>query len=400
MERAELARRLGARAVANAPGDAVLAERDVSAFQAAFAQAVAAGGTVFLADSAWSATERAQAEGMRASSAATDRERGWLCIPTGGSSGQIKYARHDQTTLAAAVEGFCTHFGTTQINAVGLLPLHHVSGLMAWLRCALTGGQYVPWDWAALREGRLPERPAGDGDWFLSLVPTQLAQLLEQPAAVAWLRSFRAVFVGGGPAWPALIDSGARLRLPLSFSYGMTETAAMVTALRPEEFLAGARGCGTALAHAALRLEADGGVVIRAASLFRGYYPTLSSEPEWSPEDLGRFDAQGSLHLLGRRDGLIITGGEKVNPVEVEAALREAGLMADVVVLGMPDERWGEAVTAFYPRGATDLDQSSVERALADRLAPYKRPKRYVAVGTWPRNAQGKVNRAALRELA
>ena len=400
MERADLARLLGAEPGAGPAGDGLVAECDARAFQAAFARAVAAGGTVFLADPAWGVTEQAQAAELRARAAVTERERGWLCIPTGGSSGQIKFARHDQTTVAAAVEGFCAHFRVTRINAVGLLPLHHVSGLMAWLRCVLTGGQYLPWDWAALREGRLPERPAADGDWFLSLVPTQLAQLIEQPAAVAWLRSFRAVFVGGGPAWPALIESGSRLRLPLSLSYGMTETAAMVTALRPEEFLAGGRGCGTALAHAVLRLEPDGGVVIRAASLFRGYYPTLSSEPEWSPEDLGRFDAQGSLHLLGRRDGLIITGGEKVNPVEVEAALRETGLLADVVVLGLPDERWGEAVTAFHPRGATDLDQSSVERALADRLAPYKRPKRYVAVGTWPRNAQGKVNRAALRELA
>ncbi len=400
MERADLARRLGAEPAAGPARDALVAERDARAFQTAFAQAVAAGGTVFLADPAWGATERAQVEELRARPAVADRDRGWLCIPTGGSSGQIKFARHDQTTLAAAVEGFCTHFRVTRVQAVGLLPLHHVSGLMAWLRCALTGGQYVPWDWSALREGRRPVRPVGDGDWFVSLVPTQLAQLIEQPEAVAWLRSFRAVFVGGGPAWPALIEAGARLRLPLSFSYGMTETAAMVTALRPEDFLAGARGCGTALAHAALRLEPDGGVVIRSGSLFRGYYPAVSTAAEWAPEDLGRFDAQGSLHVLGRRDGLIITGGEKVNPVEVEAALRETGLLADVVVLGLPDERWGEAVTAFYPRGTIHLDQASVERALADRLAPYKRPKRYVAVEAWPRNAQGKVNRTALRDLA
>lgn len=400
MERADLARRLGAEPGAGPAGDVIVAERDAGAFQAAFAQAVAGSGTVFLADPAWGATERAQAEELRARAAVTERERGWLCIPTGGSSGQIKFARHDQTTVAAALAGFCTHFGTTQVNAVGLLPLHHVSGLMAWMRCVLTGGRYVPWDWTALRAGRRPERPIGGGDWFLSLVPTQLAQLIDQPEAVVWLRGFRAVFVGGGPAWPALIEAGARLRLPLSFSYGMTETAAMVTALRPEEFLAGARGCGSALAHASIRLEPDGGVVIRAQSLFRGYHPTLASLGEWAPEDLGRFDERGSLHLLGRRDGLIITGGEKVNPLEVEAALRETGLLADVAVLGLPDERWGEVVTAFYPRGPLELDGSAVERGLADRLAAYKRPKRYVAVEAWPRNAQGKVNHAALRELA
>lgn len=397
MERAELARLLGAEPDFAEPRDTVVAERDPTTFCTAFAAAVAAGGRVFLADPAWGAGERAQFAALRAQTGGPDRERGWLCIPTGGSSGQIKLARHDQETVAAAVRGFSAHFGVTRINAVGLLPLHHVSGLMAWLRCALTGGQYLPWSGSALLEGRLPPQPAGEGAWFLSLVPTQLARLIDHPAAVDGLRSFRAVFVGGGPAWPALVEAGARLRLPLSFSYGMTETAAMVTALRPEEFLAGARGCGTVLPHAHVRLEADGGIVIRSESLFRGYHPDGFAGPEWSPNDVGRFDDQGSLHLLGRRDGLIVTGGEKVNPDEVEAVLRGTGLLADVAVLGVPDERWGEAVTAFYPRGDADPDWQRLEAVLAGALAPYKRPKSYVAVADWPRNAQGKVNRTALR---
>ncbi|HEY0967564.1 MAG TPA: AMP-binding protein [Opitutaceae bacterium] len=397
MERAELARWLGVSLASGAPRDVVVAERDPAAFRAAFADAVAAGGTVFLADPAWGALERAQFDALRNASVSADRERGWLCIPTGGSSGQIKLARHDAHTIAAAVGGFCAHFGVTRVNAVGLLPLHHVSGLMGWLRCVLTGGQYVPWEGSALLAGRMPVRPAGDGDWFLSLVPTQLARLMEQPPAVEWLRSFRAVFIGGGPAWPALVEAGARLHLPLSFSYGMTETAAMVTALRPEEFLAAARGCGSALPHASVTLDTDGVVVIRSASLFRGYYPAMAAATVWSPQDLGRLDERGSLHLLGRRDGLIITGGEKVNPTEVEAALRETGLFNDVAVLGLPDERWGEAVTAFYPQGSAELDLARVEGALAGLLAAYKRPKRFIAVAEWPRNAQGKVNRTALR---
>ena len=108
---------------------------------------------------------------------------------------------------------------------------------------------------------------------------------------------------------------------------------------------------------------------------------------------MGRFDSQGSLHVLGRRDALIITGGEKVDPAEVEAALRLTGFFSDVVVVGEADARWGELVVACYPA----CDGAVKAEPELKQLAAYKRPKRYVAVPDWTRNAQGKVNRAALR---
>ncbi len=414
MDRAELSRRLGhapAFSEANAsvaPAGRVVAEREPAQFIERFGAAVAAGGAVFLADPNWGEVERAQfqaliaqsplpdsAEGQEASGLPTPQERGWLCIPTGGSSGNLCLARHDAGTLTAAVSGFCTHFGVTRVNAVGLLPLHHVSGLMAWLRTVLTGGTYLPCSWKAVEAGERPVVPAGQGDWFLSLVPTQLQRLLGDPAAEAWLRGFRAVFVGGGPAWPELIEAGARALLPLAFAYGMTETAAMITALRPDEFLAGGRGCGAVLPHARLAWadDEDGRIVLGGASLFRGYWPDSRTGDFWASEDLGRFDKNGSLQVLGRRDALIISGGEKVDPEEVEAALRTSGRFSDVVVLGVPDTRWGAAVVACYPAGDGAIE---AEPELA-QLAAYKRPKRYVGVPDWPRNAQGKVNRAALR---
>jgi len=398
MERLELARLLGAAPRLAEARDVTVEERDPERFMAAFTEGVAAGGTVFLADPAWGREERAQLAAIVARPA-PPADRGWLAIPTGGSSGRLKLARHDQDTIAAAVRGFCGHFSVTRVNAVGLLPLHHVSGFMAWMRCALTGGTYLPWDGGALLAGRRPPRPT-DGDWFLSLVPTQLARLLDDAEAVAWLRGFRAVFVGGGPAWPELIEAGARQRLPLAFSYGMTETAAMVAALRPEAFLAGGRGCGPALPHARIEVAPDGTLAIAAASLFLGYYPDFRPDGPWMPDDLGRFDEHGSLHVLGRRDGLILTGGEKVDPGEVETALRATGAFADVAVLGVSDPDWGEAVVAAYPAGGAAPDLAAVEAYLRTALAPFKRPKRYVAVSPWPRNAQGKLNRAELRAAA
>jgi O-succinylbenzoic acid--CoA ligase len=401
MDRADLSRLLGAEPLLAEPRDVVVEEREPARFMDAFTDAVGAGGTVFLADPAWSAGERAQFNalvGRRTLGAGHPRGgRGWLCIPTGGSSGAIRLARHDEDTISAAVTGFCTHFGATKVNAVGLLPLHHVSGLMAWMRTVLTGGTYVPWSWKAVEAGERPVRPADGGDWFLSLVPTQLQRLLGDAEAEEWLRGFRAVFVGGGPAWPELIEAGAWARLPLAFSYGMTETAAMVTALRPEEFLAGERGSGSPLPHARITLVDEGRIAIEAASLFRGYWPESRSEGAWLTEDLGHFDQRGRLHVLGRRDALIITGGEKVDPAEVEAALRATRRFVDVAVIGVPDAEWGEIVVACYPAGAETPDAAGMSALLAT-LAVYKRPKRYIAVTDWPRNAQGKVNRGELRK--
>lgn len=402
MERADLSRLLGSEPRPSAPRDVVVEAREPVDFIAKFSEAVAAGGTVFLADPSWGQVERVQFKALAAarpgsSGASCPRSAGgWLCVPTGGSSGNLKLARHDEETLLAAVTAFCAHFGVAKVNAVGLLPLHHVSGLMAWLRTVFTGGDYLPADWKAVEAGERPALPAGGEDWFLSLVPTQLQRLLGDPEAVDWLRGFRAVFVGGGPAWPELIDAGARARLPLAFSYGMTETAAMVAALLPEEFAAGRRGCGRALPHARITPSEDGRINIEAASLFRGYWPEYRAEGIWATDDLGCFDRHGGLHVLGRRDALVITGGEKVDPAEVEAALRATGRFSDVAVLGVPDAEWGERVVALYPAA----DGTITVAPILSQLAPFKHPRRYIAVADWPRNAQGKVNRAALRSLA
>jgi acyl-CoA synthetase (AMP-forming)/AMP-acid ligase II len=110
----------------------------------------------------------------------------------------------------------------------------------------------------------------------------------------------------------------------------------------------------------------------------------------------------GRLRVLGRADALIITGGEKVDPAEVAAALR--GVVPGVEVVGVPHPEWGSEAVALYPlaAGAAAVPEMVWRAALAGKLAPAKVPKRLIAVPAeaWPRNAQGKVNRAALADLA
>jgi O-succinylbenzoic acid--CoA ligase len=270
---------------------------------------------------------------------------------------------------------------------------------MAWMRAALTGGEYVAWDWRRLESGDRPAVRRGNGGWFLSLVPTQLQRLLCSAEALAWLRGFQTVFVGGGPVWPELADAAARAELPISLGYGMTETAAMAAALRPAEFLAGDRSCGAPLPHLRLDLTGEGLVRIAGGSIFRGYYPDWDDRGEFSSEDLGRFDARGYLEILGRRDALIITGGEKADPAAIERALRSTGEFTDVAVIGVADEVWGRAVVACYPAAERPPDAARVAAGV-QALAPHQRPRRYLALSDWPRNEQGKVNRAELERRA
>lgn len=402
MERAELGRLLGGNGLAVAR--TVIAEADAARFRAKFADAVAGPGEIFLSDPKWAGAERAQFHAVLAAGESLtaapfgQNETGWLMVPTGGSSGAIRFARHDSMTMGAAVAGFTKHFSLRRVNAVGVLPLHHVSGLMAWLRCAMTGGTYLHADWKEIEAGKRPELPAMPDGWVLSLVPTQLERLLRDAAAVTWLRNFQIIFVGGGPSWPELLEAAASARLPLSLGYGMTETAAMVTALKPEEFLAGARTSGTALPHARVTVDSQGAIAIAGKSVFRGYYPGWRDGGAYMTEDLGAFDRQEQLTVLGRRDGVIITGGEKVNPTEVEATLRGTGEFADVAVLGIPHPEWGSQVVAAYPVG-NDPDLVKVSAALTRQLARFKHPQSFVALSSWPRNEQGKLNRAELVRL-
>lgn len=396
MDRGALRKLLGVKPTGER--DAVLVRAaEAATFQREFAAAVAGEGNVFLGNPAWSAAELARATELMAQADAPKHDRGWLMIPTGGTSGGLKFARHDGHSIAAAVRGFAKHFGLERVNAVGVLPLFHVSGLMAWLRCVFTGGRYVAWDWKRLEAGEWTER--GPGDWVISLVPTQLERLLKKPEAIARLREFRAVFLGGAPAWPDLLERAATARVPLALSYGMTETAAMVTAVRSEEFLAGDRSSGRALPQARLWIDGDGVVQVSGSSLFRGYYPAWRHERTYfATSDCGAIDAAGRLTISGRRDAAIVSGGEKVHPSEIEAAIRAAVGTGEFAVIGLPDREWGERVVLVFP--ATGAFAVEPARAAVAALAPAQRPKAFLALPEWPRNEAGKLNRARLRELA
>lgn len=359
--------------------------------------AVRRGDAWFLTDPAWPAERRSEADAVLALCDPTERGGlGWLGIPTGGTTGSVRFARHDERTLGAAVRGFCAHFGLGRVNAVDVLPAHHVSGLMARVRCAATGGEHCPWSWKRLESGERPALTPREDGWVISLVPTQLQRLLAAQGGAEWLRGFRIVFVGGGPIWSALAEAAAAARVPVALSYGMTETAAMVTAMRPEDFRAGARHSGRVMPHACVTLGTDAAITIAGESVFRGYWPAWRAGEAFTTDDAGSLAADGSLTVIGRRDAVIITGGKKVQPERVEAVLKAALAGAEVAVVGVPDAEWGEKVACCLSQSLS----APPDAAALAQLAPHERPKLWLTVDPWPVNAQGKLSRAALREAA
>ncbi|NMF84854.1 AMP-binding protein [Nodosilinea sp. P-1105] len=353
-----------------------------------------------------------------------------ILIPTGGTSGQLKCVIHTRQSLMAAVQGFRQHFDVTVVNAYCVLPLYHVSGLMQGLRVLASGGCLAVQPYGNLKQGkRLPLPQPG----FLSLVPTQLQWLLDQgPEVESWLRSFRAVLLGGAPPWPRLLQRARTRYIPLAPTYGMTETASQVATLLPQEFLAGQGGSGRALPHASLRIldaqgqplppETVGTVTIAATSLAAGYVvlkpgkgepcpitsltptDTTASQPhspqgELCTDDLGHLDASGYLHLVGRRSNKLITGGENVFPEEIEAALLATGQVQDACVVGLPCDRWGQQLCALVVISPT-LPLATLPRLLQGQLAPFKQPKRWIAIAALPRTPQGKLVRPQALGLA
>jgi malonyl-CoA/methylmalonyl-CoA synthetase len=163
---------------------------------------------------------------------------------------------------------------------------------------------------------------------------------------------------------------------------------------------------GIPLPQVEVRLGEADGVEVRGPNVFAGYWgredattQAFTSDGWFKTGDIGRFDDDGYLYLVGRASDLIVTGGYNVYPREVEDVIRESTDIADVAVVGLPDPTWGEGVAAFYVTySGGDADEGELAIQLHDRLASFKHPRVWVRVDELPRNAMGKVRRDVLRD--
>ncbi|MBG1268085.1 2-succinylbenzoate--CoA ligase [Nostoc sp. WHI] len=416
------------------PPKILLAEREPVRFLASFIAACAANCPVFLCNPDWGTQEWQQvfdlvnpdiiwgellhsptpplphsARAKRPATANSTQHSALIMIPTGGSSGQIKFAIHTWETLVASVQGFTEYFQLKQVNSFCVLPLYHVSGLMQFMRCFTTGGKLAILSFKAVEAGQILN--IKQSDFFISLVPTQLQRLLENPELTKWLSQFNTVLLGGAPAWNELLEKARFHHIRLAPTYGMTETASQIATLKPEDFLGGKISSGEILPHAQvtihnqqgeiLNLNQIGNIIIHAQSLALGYYPQIwGNQDIFQVDDLGFLDDQGHLNIVGRSSNKIITGGENIYPTEIESAIRATQMVVDICIIGIPDKHWGQALTAIYIPKKPNTSALEIQNLLKDKLSKFKIPKYWIPQQNLSRNSQGKINHQQLQQIA
>ena len=300
-----------------------------------------------------------------------------LLIETSGSTGRPKRVALSRDAVVASATATHDRLGGPGRWTL-LLPPSYVAGVQVIVR--------------ALLAGAVPDREltARDELSYVSLVPTQLARMLDDPADLALLRSYDTVLVGGASFDPALRTRAAGAGLRVVSTYGMSETSG---------------GCvydGMPLDGVAVKIGADGLVRVAGPVLFDGYDgdPELTAsvlEGDWFvTSDLGEIDHEGRLRVLGRADDVVNSGGVKVPAAAVARRLRAHPSVTGAEVVGVPDPEWGERVVAVVVGAlgreeARDWVSAEQPRAWA--------PHELVLVDEIPLLDNGKVDRLALKEL-
>jgi O-succinylbenzoic acid--CoA ligase len=270
------------------------------------------------------------------------------------------------------------------------LPLSHVGGLSILLRSAIYATTAVLHErfetepvLRALREQQIT---------LVSLVATTLARLLD--AGLEHPPSLRCALTGGGPVPPALLARAHDAGVPVSQTYGLTESCSQATTTPVAAIGEDRHAAGTPLFCTRLRTAADGEIQIAGPTVA----PASRDADGWlHTGDLGSIDA-GRLRVTGRASDTIVSGGENVAPSEVEAVLEAHPEVLEAAVIGRSDPRWGEAITAIVvARPGSRLREEPLREYCAASLAGYKVPKQIVlAEHPLPRTRSGKLLRREL----
>jgi len=313
-----------------------------------------------------------------------------VIIGTSGSTGEPKGVELSAGALTHSARASLARAGARPGERwLACLPASHVAGLQVLVRSVVGGTSPVA---AAAATARAVRDAAGAGCAHVSIVPTQLARLLAEPGGAAALARYRCVLVGGAAAGAAALGEARAAGIRVVTTYGMSETCG---------------GCvydGVPLDGVTVREGEDGRLRVSGPVLMNRYHgrPDLTAAAlrggEFVTSDLG-FVEGGRVVIRGRADDVINTGGHKVVPGEVAAALATCPGVREVVVVGRPDPEWGERVTAVVvPADPAEPPALELLRThVRGRLPRYACPSEVVLTEAIPVLPSGKPDLAALR---
>ncbi len=333
-----------------------------------------------------------------------------LIMFTSGATGQPKGVMHSLNNLLNSADNSQELLKQTSDDRwLASLPFYHIGGLSIIIRAFRYGSPLIiP---GSLKNDDLVKAFNNLKPSFASLVSTQLKRMLES----GWQPSeeLKNILLGGGFADEELIKEASAAGCPVSNVYGSTETSAFVTAIDPANINNKPLSAGKALGGNKVFIVDDqlnkekagrrGEILIQSTALFHGYYKDEKETGKkltakgYLTGDVGYTDHEGDLFVEARRTDLIITGGENVNPLEVEAALKNMPGIGDSCVFAMPDKEWGQIVAAAVVL-KMDVTIKEIVEYLKEKIAGYKIPKRFFPVESIPRSPLGKILRGKVRE--
>ncbi len=333
---------------------------------------------------------------------------------TSGTTGRSKGAMLSHGNLASNALTLHSFWRWRQDDVLlHALPIFHVHGLFVAIHGALLSGSKMIWLPRFDPKEVVRHLPASTV--FMG-VPTMYVRLLDEPAFNKTAAAGMRLFISGSA--PLLAETfrqfESRTGQRILERYGMSETVMLTS--NPYEGHRAAGTVGLPLPDVSVRVVDDagrpcacdevGGVEVRGPNVFVGYWrmpektrEEFTADGWFKTGDVGRFDADGYLTIVGRSKDLIISGGYNVYPKEVESYLDDMPGVAESAVIGVPDRDFGEAVTAVVvAQAGAKLDGASMIATLKSLIASYKVPKRIHIVDELPRNAMGKVQKNELRK--
>ncbi len=323
-------------------------------------------------------------------------------IATSGSSGEPKPAVHTWGNHLYSAKGLNEVIPLTVQDAWLLaLPLYHVAGIGVLVRCLVSGSAVVLAANAdiatAINRGKVTH---------VSLVPTQLQRLLSDAANHAALKKLKCILLGGSAIPTALVEQSLKLGLNIYLSYGLTEMSSTVAISHchvnmsfpkssapscrvfPKVIGNPERSYGARiLLYRELKLAADGEILVRGETLFKGYIAgarlqlPLLGDGYFATGDLGQLDEQGCLMVLGRKDNMFISGGENIQPEEIEKVLLSIKGIDQAVVVAREDAEFGKRPVSFLKYTNAPLTEAQLIKHLEQELPRFKIP---VAFYSWP----------------
>lgn len=352
-------------------------------------------------------------------------ERNAMILYTSGTTSKPKGVVTTHANIQAQIETLVAAWEWSAADRIPLfLPLHHIHGIINITCCALWSGARIE-AFARFDLGAILNRVRADAYTVFMAVPTIYVKLIaaleaaspEERAAITAAFARLRLMISGSAALPASVHEQwtALTGQKLLERYGMTEIGmALANPLHGERRPG---SVGVPLPGVEIRLKAESGAIVlaedepgeiqvRGPGVFRAYWhrPEATAESfdgEWFRTGDMAVIERGYYRIMGRLSvDIIKSGGYKLSALEIEAALLEHPEIAECAVVGLPDETWGEAVTAVVVlRAGSELDLAALRAWCRDRVSVYKIPQRLHVVPELPRNAMGKVTKPAVRAL-